>query len=63
MTSTSGPAPVTSRLSRSGTSDTTAANGRRYANRYHWYVRFDGDKIAQLREYADTDHIRQTLGG
>jgi ketosteroid isomerase-like protein len=45
-----------------GTSDTTAANGRKYANRYHWYVRFEGDKIAQLREYADTDHIRQTLG-
>lgn len=52
-----------SQVAIQGTSDTTAANGRKYANRYHWYVRFDGDKIAQFREYADTDHIRQTLAG
>jgi ketosteroid isomerase-like protein len=42
-------------------SDTTAANGRHYANRYHFYVRFDGGKIAQVREYCDTDHVRQAL--
>jgi ketosteroid isomerase-like protein len=42
-------------------SDTTAANGKRYQNRYHFYVRFDGDKIALVREYCDTDHVRQML--
>lgn len=52
-----------SQVAIQGTSDTTAANGRKYANRYHWYVRFEGDKIAQFREYADTDHIRQVLAG
>ncbi len=44
-------------------SDTTAANGKHYANRYHFYVRFDGGKIAQIREYCDTDHVRQVLLG
>jgi uncharacterized protein len=44
-------------------SDTTAANGKRYANRYHFYVRFEGDKVAQIREYCDTDHVRQALFG
>ncbi len=42
-------------------SDTTAANGKRYQNRYHFYLRFDGDKVAHVREYCDTDHVRQAL--
>jgi uncharacterized protein len=42
-------------------SDTIAANGKRYNNRYHFYLRFEGGKIAQVREYGDTDHVRQTL--
>ncbi len=42
-------------------SDTTAANGKHYANRYHFYLRFEGGKIAQIREYCDTDHVRQAL--
>lgn len=50
-----------SHVALQGSSDTVAANGRPYKNRYHWYIRFEGDKIAQVREYADTDHIRKTL--
>jgi len=42
-------------------SKTVAANGRAYANRYHWYIHFNGDKISQFREYADTNHIRETV--
>jgi uncharacterized protein len=42
-------------------SDTTAGNGKKYANRYHFYFRFDGDKIAQIREYNDTNHVREVF--
>jgi uncharacterized protein len=42
-------------------SDTTAANGKHYANRYHFYFRFDGDKIRQVREYNDSNHVREVL--
>jgi uncharacterized protein len=42
-------------------SDTTAANGKKYANRYHFYFRFDGDKIAEVREYCDTNHAREVF--
>jgi ketosteroid isomerase-like protein len=42
-------------------SDTTAANGKKYANRYHFYFRFDGDKIGQVREYNDTNHVREVF--
>jgi ketosteroid isomerase-like protein len=31
-------------------SDTAAGNGKKYANRYHFYFRFDGDRIGQVRE-------------
>jgi ketosteroid isomerase-like protein len=41
--------------------DTTAANGRRYHNRYQFYFRFEGDKIAQVREYCDTNHVREVF--
>ncbi len=34
-------------------SNTVAANGRKYANRYHFYFRFIGDEIALVREYND----------
>jgi hypothetical protein len=34
-------------------SDTVAGNGKKYANRYHFYFLFDGDRIAQVREYND----------
>jgi ketosteroid isomerase-like protein len=42
-------------------SDTIAANGKKYANRYHFYFLFKGDKIALVREYNDTNHVREVL--
>jgi hypothetical protein len=42
-------------------SDTTASNGKKYANRYHFYIRFEGDRIAQVREYNDTNHVREVF--
>ncbi len=42
-------------------SNTIAANGRAYNNRYHFYFRFDGDKIAQVMEYCDTNHVREVF--
>ena len=42
-------------------SDTTAANGKKYANRYHFYFLFAGDKIAQVREYNDVNHVREVF--
>ncbi len=42
-------------------SDTVAANGRKYQNRYHFYFRFEGDRIAQVREYNDTNHVREVF--
>jgi ketosteroid isomerase-like protein len=42
-------------------SNTEAANGRKYANRYHFYFRFEGDKIAVVREYCDTNHVREVF--
>jgi ketosteroid isomerase-like protein len=41
--------------------DTIAYNGRRYQQRYHFYLRFDGELIAEGREYNDTDLIRQVF--
>src|SRR5712692_1426115 len=42
-------------------SDTVAGNGKKYANRYHFYFRFAGDKIDQVREYNDTNHVREVF--
>jgi ketosteroid isomerase-like protein len=42
-------------------SNTTTANGRKYNNRYHFYLRFEGDKIAEVREYCDTNHVREVF--
>ncbi len=42
-------------------SEAITDKGRQYANRYHFYIRFAGDKIAQVREYNDTDHVRQVI--
>ncbi|HUA32466.1 MAG TPA: nuclear transport factor 2 family protein [Candidatus Binataceae bacterium] len=42
-------------------SDTTAANGKKYQNRYHFYFRFEGDKIAEVKEYCDTNHAREVF--
>ena len=40
-------------------SNTVAANGKKYNNLYHFDIRFDGDKIAEVREYNDTNHARE----
>jgi hypothetical protein len=42
-------------------SHTVAANGKKYNNRYHFDIRFDGDKIAEVREYNDTNHAREVF--
>ena len=42
-------------------SDTIAGNGKKYANRYHFYFRFEGDKLAQVREYNDVNHVREVF--
>jgi ketosteroid isomerase-like protein len=44
-----------------GTCDGTAGNGKRYANKYHWYFRFDGDKIDRFSEYMDSHLVIQTF--
>jgi len=41
--------------------DTIANNGRRYQQRYNFYLRFEGDLIAEGREYNDTDLIRKVF--
>src|SRR5712692_11381960 len=42
-------------------SDTVAGNGKKYANRYHFYFLFDGDRIAQVREYNDVNLVREVF--
>lgn len=42
-------------------SDTTLANGQKYANRYHFYFRFEGDQLTEVLEYCDTNHLRQAF--
>jgi ketosteroid isomerase-like protein len=42
-------------------SDTVAGNGKKYANRYHFYFRFAGDRISQVREYNDVNLVREVF--
>ena len=42
-------------------SDTIAGNGRKYANRYHFYFLFNGDRIVQVREYNDVNLVREVF--
>src|SRR5271154_3548348 len=42
-------------------SNGVASNGKKYANRYHFYIRFAGDKIDQVREYNDVNHVREVF--
>ncbi len=44
-----------------GRCDTLAHNGKSYRQRYHFYLRFDGDLIAEGREYNDTDLVRRVF--
>lgn len=41
--------------------DTIAMNGRRYIQRYHFYLRFEGDLIAEGLEYNDTNLVREVF--
>ena len=41
--------------------DTTAMNGRRYLQRYHFYLRFEGHLIAEGLEYNDTNLVREVF--
>ncbi len=41
--------------------ETLAGNGKRYSNRYHFFLRFKDDRIQQAREYNDTNHVRETF--
>ena len=41
--------------------DTVASNGKRYRQSYNFYLRFEGDLIAEGREYNDTDLIRKVF--
>ncbi len=42
-------------------SNTITANGRKYNNLYHFYFRFEGERIAQVREYLDSNHVREVF--
>jgi uncharacterized protein len=42
-------------------SDTVAGNGKKYANRYHFYFLFDGDRLARVREYNDVNLVREVF--
>jgi len=48
--------PYVSALARC---DTVANNGKRYRQRYNFYLRFEGDLIVEGREYNDTDLVRK----
>jgi ketosteroid isomerase-like protein len=41
--------------------DTIAMNGRRYPQRYNFFLRFEGDLIAEGREYNDTNLVREVF--
>jgi len=42
-------------------SNTVAGNGKKYANRYHFYFLFEGDRISQVREYNDVNLVREVF--
>jgi uncharacterized protein len=44
-----------------GECDTLAMNGRPYRQRYHFYLRFEGELIAEGREYNDTNLVREVF--
>jgi len=46
-----------------GEADTLAMNGQRYHQRYAFYLRFEGGKIAEGREYNDTNLVREVFIG
>lgn len=40
--------------SMQGSCDTVTGFGKQYSNRYHWYFRFEGDRINLFREHLDS---------
>lgn len=42
-------------------SNTICANGRKYANSYHFLFEFEGDRIRSAKEYTDSQYAKQTL--
>ena len=43
--------------------DTVAMNGKSYCQRYAFYLRFEGSRIAEGREYNDTNLVREVFIG
>ena len=43
--------------------NTTAMNGKDYRQRYAFYLRFEGNRIAEGREYNDTNLVREVFIG
>lgn len=41
--------------------DTVAMNGRRYVQRYHFYLRFEDELIAEGLEFNDTNLVREVF--
>lgn len=48
-------------VSMQGESSTVTASGRTYANRYHWYFRFEGEKVIEFKEYVDSYQMLQAF--
>jgi ketosteroid isomerase-like protein len=42
-------------------SNTICANGRKYANLYHFLFEFEGDRIRSVKEYNDSQYAKETL--
>jgi len=43
--------------------NTVAMNGKAYRQRYAFYLRFEGNRIAEGREYNDTNLVREVFIG
>ncbi|MBF6558850.1 MAG: nuclear transport factor 2 family protein [Candidatus Binataceae bacterium] len=48
-------------VAATASADTIAMNGRRYRQRYNFFLRFEGDLIAEGREYNDTNLVREVF--
>jgi ketosteroid isomerase-like protein len=48
-------------VSMQGESNTITAAGKSYANRYHWYFRFEDEKVAEFKEYMDSYQMLQAF--
>ncbi|MDO8588403.1 MAG: nuclear transport factor 2 family protein [Armatimonadota bacterium] len=42
-------------------SNAICANGRKYANSYHFLFEFEGDQIRSVKEYTDSQYAKETL--